>query len=154
MGRTLNTLAKKLQKAKSVGLDTCCFIYQFEQHPRFEAPASVIFNLLDKNQLQAVSSIITAAEILTKPCQEENWDVFDLYETVLLELPNFSLLDLSYNEAKEAANFKAKYRIALPDAFQIASTLSVGAKVFITNDERLRKVRELEIIILKDYVTY
>jgi len=151
MEKTLNSLKKRLQKAELIGLDTCCFIYKFEEHPQFEAPASVIFDSLDTNRLQAVTSIITAAEILTKPYQNKNWDVVDLYETVLFELPNFSLLGISYNESKKAAELRAEYKIALPDAFQIAVSLSAGASVFVTNDEKLRKIKELEVIILKDY---
>jgi predicted nucleic acid-binding protein len=38
------------------------------------------------------------------------------------------------------------------DAIQIAASINVGADVFITNDVKLKKIKELKIIVLKDYL--
>ena len=38
------------------------------------------------------------------------------------------------------------------DAIQIAVFINAGAEAFITNDVKLRQIKELKLIILKDYL--
>jgi len=40
----------------------------------------------------------------------------------------------------------------VPDALQIAAALEAGATAFVTNDQRLGKVKELDVLQLDDYV--
>ena len=148
----IEVFALKLKKAKLVGVDSACFIYKFEQRPLFEKPASIIFELLSRNKIKVVTSIITVAEVLTKPLEKKDLEVASLYETVFLQLPNFQILNLDYRLAKMASELRAKYKIRLPDAFQLACCLNAEAKVFVTNDKDLQKVKEIEVLILKDFV--
>ena len=39
------------------------------------------------------------------------------------------------------------------DSIQIAAALSVGADVFLTNDERLKRIKEIKVLVLKDYLS-
>jgi hypothetical protein len=41
----------------------------------------------------------------------------------------------------------------VPDAVQIAAALEGGSTLFVTNDRRLRKVREIGMLILNDFVS-
>ena len=47
---------------------------------------------------------------------------------------------------------RAQYNIRIPDALQIATALESGATVFVTNDRRLKKVQDLHVIVLQEYV--
>jgi len=38
-----------------------------------------------------------------------------------------------------------------PDALQIGTAIVSGTGCFVTNDEKLKKVKEIEVILLKDY---
>jgi predicted nucleic acid-binding protein len=38
------------------------------------------------------------------------------------------------------------------DALQLAVALHVGADTFLTNDVRLQRMTEIDIIVLKDYL--
>ena len=38
-----------------------------------------------------------------------------------------------------------------PDALQIGTAIVSSAGCFVTNDEKLKKVKEIEVILLKDY---
>ncbi len=38
------------------------------------------------------------------------------------------------------------------DSLQISAAIDVGVDVFITNDKKLRRIKELEILILEDYL--
>jgi len=53
--------------------------------------------------------------------------------------------------AKQAAELRARYKILLPDALQLAACLQNHAQAFLTNDNKLKRVKDLLIICLKDY---
>jgi predicted nucleic acid-binding protein len=49
-----------------------------------------------------------------------------------------------------AAELRARYRIKLPDAIQIAAALAKRCEAFITNDRQLAKVSEIRVLVLDD----
>ncbi len=51
-----------------------------------------------------------------------------------------------------AADLRADYNLSTPDALQISAVLSVGCQAFVTNDKRLKRVTDLQIIVLEDLV--
>jgi len=38
------------------------------------------------------------------------------------------------------------------DAIQISVAIDVGADVFLTNDKKLKQIKELKVLVLKDYL--
>jgi predicted nucleic acid-binding protein len=55
--------------------------------------------------------------------------------------------------ARIAAELRARYGIRTADAVQLSAALSARATAFITNDARLRRVAELDVVILADYAS-
>jgi predicted nucleic acid-binding protein len=51
-----------------------------------------------------------------------------------------------------ASDLRAKYGIKTPDAIQIATTIYGGSRSFITNDDLLKKVKEVKVLLLDDLV--
>ncbi|MDH5365115.1 MAG: hypothetical protein OEW82_08200, partial [Dehalococcoidia bacterium] len=37
-----------------------------------------------------------------------------------------------------------------PDAIQLATSIVKGAQAFVTNDESLKKVKEIEIVVMRE----
>ncbi|WP_404987325.1 type II toxin-antitoxin system VapC family toxin [Candidatus Hadarchaeum sp.] len=52
--------------------------------------------------------------------------------------------------AERAADLRARYGLRTPDALQVATALHAGATAFLTNDARLKAVRELEVVLLDE----
>jgi predicted nucleic acid-binding protein len=52
--------------------------------------------------------------------------------------------------AERAADLRARWRIRTPDALQIATALDAGCQAFLTNDHALRRVTDLQILVLDD----
>lgn len=131
---------------KYVGIDSNLFIYNLEQNPQFVKHTDLIFNKLSLNKLKAVTSIISLTEIISYPetAKVEAQLITDFFNT-----PNTNIVDVDRVIAVEAARIRRKYGFRLPDAIQLATTLCAKAKAFITNDNRLKKFRELKIILLK-----
>ncbi len=55
--------------------------------------------------------------------------------------------------AERAGKLRGRYPfLRALDAIQIAVALNVGADAFLTNDVKLKRVNELNAIVLKDYL--
>lgn len=52
--------------------------------------------------------------------------------------------------ADSAASLRAQHRLRMPDALQLAMALHSGCEAFLTNDEDLRHVKDLRVVILED----
>ncbi len=57
-------------------------------------------------------------------------------------------MDLSKEIADLGAHLRAKYKIKTPDAILLSSAIHAEATGFICNDKELRKVKEIEVLIL------
>ena len=52
--------------------------------------------------------------------------------------------------SRKAAELRVSYGIKLPDALQIAVALIAGCDVFLTNDDRLKRVTDLQILVIEE----
>jgi predicted nucleic acid-binding protein len=99
-----------------------------------------------------VTSVVSLAEVLVQPLATARPDLVQRYRDLLLQGPHLALPDLTPQTAERVAELRARYGIRLPDAFQLATGLERGASHFSTNDVRLRRVTELRVLILEDYL--
>ncbi len=54
--------------------------------------------------------------------------------------------------ASQAALLRSRYRIKTPDALQLACAMASGCQAFLTNDLRLRPVKEIPVLVLDDWL--
>jgi predicted nucleic acid-binding protein len=149
----MDQLGKRLARANVVGLDTPLFIYFLENNTRYGELARVTIGGIEKGRWQGITSTITLMEITVRPWQLGREAVAREYEAVLVHFPNLSIVDIDRDIARAAAQLRAKYNIAPPDALQVAASLSFGARAFLTNDKRLVKLQELmDVLVLDDFV--
>jgi predicted nucleic acid-binding protein len=52
--------------------------------------------------------------------------------------------------ARLAAELRVRYNLSLPDAFQVAAAMEGGCDAFLTNDMTLKRVTELNVIVLEE----
>ena len=52
-----------------------------------------------------------------------------------------------------SSRLRAKYTIKTPDAIQIAVGVLYGAPKFLSNDPGLKKVEEIEVLALDDFLS-
>lgn len=137
--------SSSLRKIKLVGLDTNLFVYLYQRHPQFLEPVKSVFEKIEKSQLKGVTSIITIAELLSYPLTKKVAD--EICES-FFTTPNLRIVDVDREICSEAARIRQSYRFFLPDAIQLATAKFNKAQAFITNDKRLKKFKELKIILL------
>ena len=60
------------------------------------------------------------------------------------------MIALDARMAEIAADLRARYRLRTPDALQIAAALVTGCEAFLTNDAALRRVTDLQVLVLDE----
>jgi len=148
----MGSLRDKLQVAQTVGLDSAIFIYHFEEHPRYKALCAEVFDLMEAGAIQVVTSTVTLIEVLVQPLTKGAQELSSRYEQYLQFGPSLTLRSLDPDLALRAARLRAHYQIRTPDAVQLAAAIEFGARLFLTNDDRLRKVTEIEVVVLERWL--
>ncbi len=145
-------IVETLQAYGRVGLDTSIFIYQLEASSRYAPPVATVFRALADGAFTGVTSVLTLMELTVRPLQLGRPDIALTYETILFNFPNLVVSDVNRSIASKAAELRAAHRLGPADALQIAACLRMGAKAFLTNDKDLRRVSDLTILVLEDFV--
>lgn len=149
MGR----LKEKISKYLLVGLDTAVFIYHFEKSRTYFKLTKEIFSRLDKDEdFTAITSILTLLEVSVKPIKESRNDLLKEYSTKLLYDEKLTSLMVDGDIVRKAAELRARYGINTPDAIQIATAIIGQCDIFITNVVNLKKVKEIEVLLLDDFL--
>jgi predicted nucleic acid-binding protein len=145
-------LAAALAGHRRVGLDTSVFIYHVEGSTQFAGPAGESLEDLTRGAFEGVTSVLTLMEIAVKPLQLERPEVADEYEILLTTYPHLEVVDVDRTIARRAAELRARYRLRPADALQVATCLEGEATAFLTNDKSLRRIKEVQVLVLEDYL--
>lgn len=149
MGR-IGKIKTILKDTHIVGFDTMVFIYHFEENKRYYPLTMVLLRLVESGEKMGVTSIISLLEILVKPIKDGREDLVREYEFVFETFPNLSNIEIDSNVIKKAARLIADYNLKTPDAIQLSAALIGGAKVYITNDGDLKRVKEIRVLVLEE----
>ncbi|MFQ6063815.1 MAG: type II toxin-antitoxin system VapC family toxin [Methanosarcinales archaeon] len=147
MVESLNAL---LLAHERIGVDTNIVIYYIEENPLYLPVIEQIFDAIDEKRNIGITSYVTLLEVLVKPMQYNRLDLVELYKEILTSA--FKMILLDENVAIKAAELRAKYKIRTPDSIQIAATIVANGSLFITNDTKLKRVTDIEVLVLKDIV--
>jgi predicted nucleic acid-binding protein len=138
--------------AGPVGLDSAIFIYFMEEHPRYLPVVEPVFQAIDEGRLEAVTSAVTLLETLVVPYRAGDSALADRYEALLRRSRGLRLIETDLPLLRAAALLRATIGGRTPDALQIASALSSGCKVVLTNDRRMRSPGGVTVLQLEEYL--
>ena len=147
------SLADFLDRHSVVGIDSSPFIYYVEEHPKYVSVASAIFDATDQHVISAVTSTISMLEILVKPFRENNALLVHAIYSLATRHPHLAWIPPDLSVAGRGAKLRAHYNLRTADAIQIATALESGATGFVTNDRRLSRVTELDVLVLDDVLS-
>ena len=147
------SLRKELLKSKTIFIDTAPIIYYIQAHQQFGHLAMEVVNAFQSGKVSAFSSVITIVEVLVKPIEVKDEKLAKKFTDFLKHGKNLLLLEISMDIAEGAGRLRGIYpNIRALDAIQIAAAIDVGADTFITNDKKLEQIKEIKVLILKDYL--
>ena len=136
-----------------VGLDTAPIIYYVEAHPLYgPLVRSFVLARVQTALNVALTSTVSLVEVLVVPLRTRRLDLVSAYQDFLVNFPIIGVVPVSSAVAGWAADLRARYNLRLGDACQMAAALVNGATHFLTNDTGLRRVTELTVLILDDYL--
>ena len=113
------------------------------------ALADEIFAWLELPGHSAVTSTITMTELLVKPLRSELHKAAPYY-ALLSSYPGLMWIAPDLETCARAAYLRAAHRLPTPDALQVATALQAGVGILFSNDHVLRRVPELEVVLLDD----
>jgi len=146
-------LANELKKINSIFIDTAPIIYYIEANPNFGLLSKEVVDLFQNTNLAAFSSVLTITEVLSKPIETDNKKLVQKFLNFLKYGKNFNLIEITSDIAEIAANLKAKYTaLKTIDSIQIACAVVNNLDAFLTNDKRLKTVKDIKILVLKDFL--
>lgn len=143
---TLHQQLDALPEGSLIAIDTAPLIYWLEDHPRWGCAYAALFEGLDAGRWQALLSTVTLAELLTGPLQQGREELAERYAAALSDPGSFQLASLTPPIAVSAARLRARYRLRLPDALQLATALQGGAQALVSHDRDFSGCGDLPII--------
>lgn len=134
-----------LPEGAALLVDTAPIAYVLDDHP-FASEFASLFEDAAAGRFQLVVTPITIAEVVAGPLREGREAQAESYRAALTIGPGFRCVSLSDESAILAARLRVRYRLKLPDAFQLAVCLLSGCVALVTHDKDFRAVREIPII--------
>lgn len=128
------------------GVDTNLFIYHFENHPELSEPVGRFLEKAEEGGARLVTSTITLMEVLVVPKRHGFGSLCQRYRDLLASFPNLEVVAIDAEVAEIAADLRASYPLRPPDALQLAAAIHKGAGAFVSEDRRMRRVSEIEIL--------
>lgn len=132
-----------------ISLDTNVFLAVKNKEPDFDYCKKII-DSIEENKIEGAVSTIVVAEVLVGFYQNREIDKAKRFSGKILL--NYEIHIVGLEIAQEAAKIRAKHNIKLPDAIIAASTLASGADFFISQDKKLLKRLDIQIIAPKEFV--
>jgi predicted nucleic acid-binding protein len=123
-----------------------------ERNPKYFDVAGSIFEWIERAESAALSSTVALTEILVQPYRNANLTQAQSFYTLLTTMPNLTWVAPSLSIANSAALLRATYRLQTPDALIAATATYCNASAIITNDAIFKRVPDLEVLILDDYL--
>ena len=139
-------------RGSRICIDTTLFIYFIEKDPKYLGIVKPIFAEIDAGKIDAITSTITLLEVLVLPFKTKNESLAEKYRDILLYAEGLTTFEIFHEVSELSSKLRAKYLIRTPDAIQIAVGIIYGADTFLTNDSRLKKVNDIRVVILEDFL--
>jgi len=133
-------------------LDTAPIIYFIEKSHRYLDIVRPIFLEIDAGKMEAITSTITLLEVLVRPFKTKNEILAERYRDILLYSEGLTAFEVFHEVSEMSSKLRAKYSIKTPDAIQLAVGILYGAVKFVTNDPALKKVSDIDVLILDDFL--
>lgn len=130
-------------------VDTPALIYLIEKNPVYFSTVSLFFADPILNNRTLVTSTLTASEFEIKPRKLNRFDILKEFEKTVERL--FEVGSITWDVAEISSILRVKYTsLKAIDSLQIACALKNHCTTFVTNDRRLKAIKEIQTLLIKD----
>lgn len=131
--------------------DTSAFIYSAERIEPYHTLLEPVWRQAQDGQFTIVSSELVIAETLAKPLREGDTLIEQLFRA-LFHADEVRLIQTTRPVWEGVARLRASTRLKTPDAVHAVTALHADCTLFVTNDADFRRVEELPVVVLRDYL--
>jgi predicted nucleic acid-binding protein len=143
-----------LIEGKLVAFDSAPLIYYLEKHPRYLPLSREFFGAIGRQLTVGLTSILTLLEVLVVPLRAGRESLASDYRRVLNHTKGLTLYPVDGAICERAAKMRADHPwLGTPDALQIATAVEHGAQLIVTNDSGWKRLKEIPVVVLQDYLT-
>jgi predicted nucleic acid-binding protein len=118
-------------------LDSNIVILAVETGNQWTDMLRLLFEAIDRNEIRAVTSEMTIAEVLAKPLALGATDVIAQYEALFVENSQLETIEIDRAILRSAAGLQGRLGVKLIDAIHAATALEARCDFFVSNDIRL-----------------
>ncbi|MBA2479102.1 MAG: PIN domain-containing protein [Planctomycetes bacterium] len=141
----MDLILDQIPAGASILIDTNPIIY-FLKNSNSASRYQPLFEAVQQGRNELVVTPITLAEVLGGPARTGNEVLLERYEQALTGGAGWRFVALDAGIAVHAARLRARYRLKLPDAIQLATALAAGCFAVVTHDRDFSAVTEIPII--------
>ncbi len=144
------TADEVLSRVIRVGFDAAPIIYYVEGNVDFEPRCTPFFHAIGRGRIEGFTSSISLPETLVHPFRMGDAARETAFRDLLLDTEGMTTRVVSIDIAEVAAWLRATYNLRTPDAVQVATALHSGCDIFLTNDDKLKRVQEIEVVVVSE----
>jgi predicted nucleic acid-binding protein len=134
-----------LPPGAGVLVDSAPIAYVLDGHP-LAAEFEPLFTAAEDGQIRLFVTPITIAEVVAGPLGRGREAQAEQYRLAMTSGPGFTFVPLGDDTALLAARLRLRYKLKLPDAFQLAACVLNGCDALATHDRDFRRVSEVKIV--------
>lgn len=128
--------------------DTNLFIYLIEKHPDWHLKVLARFERHQQQNEQVITSTLTLGELMTQPIRKGQSHLALQYVEILTH-GNIGLVSFDAAASERYAQIRATTSLRQPGAIQLACAAAAGARLFVTNNQRLWGMRFAELVTIE-----
>ncbi|MEQ9235111.1 type II toxin-antitoxin system VapC family toxin [Coleofasciculus sp. E2-BRE-01] len=142
-----------LPDSSRIYIDTVVMIYAVEQASVYGSLLADLWAKVQAGNLEVLTSELTLMEVLVIPIRNSDTFLTDAYKR-LLRSPQIQLVSINQLILEKAARLRAiTPSLRTPDSIHIATAITSGCNQFLTNDQRLRIIPDLPVVILDEVLS-
>ena len=131
-------------------LNTSPLIYLIENNPLFYVKVSSFLSKMIYRNSNFATSVISIAEFGVKPKRTNQLELLEELEE-MLDLFEVQVKVITRSMAELSSSIRAKYSMIQNfDALQIAAAIESNCTLFVTNDKKLKVVKEISIHLIDE----
>jgi predicted nucleic acid-binding protein len=144
------TLPKPLLAHRRIYLDSMVYIYELAQREPYYSLTHHLFQSIETGHHTAVSSCLVFTEMMVNVFRKEQEMVAEDMKMLFLSYPHLQIVNVNPSISILAARLRAHYHLKTPDALHLATAFVHGIKTFVTNDQELKKVKGMNVVVLDE----
>ena len=131
-------------------IDTNILIYFLDENPLYFEKVRVFFEKCVLNNVQIWLSTISITEYLIWVYKDKKSDMvfFNFIDELWIEV-----VDVNKNVAKLSAKIRSRNNEKLPDIINISAAINAWYEYFLTNDQNLKSIIDINIINIDEFLS-